>query len=92
MTLWTYKCFMLVLFQNKIIYMPSVPPFSRSEKIEDYAAHCRSVRWQEKRIKSADGVEIALAVAGIHGSKGESNPEIAPKHVAIIYFQGCVPP
>src|SRR6266498_2441351 len=36
LTLWAYKCFMMVVFQNKIIYMPNVPPFSRNEKVEDY--------------------------------------------------------
>src|ERR1700744_6107699 len=39
-TLWAYKCLMMVVFQNKIIYMPSVPPFSRSEKVSDYASQC----------------------------------------------------
>ncbi|KAL8648645.1 MAG: hypothetical protein Q9210_004871 [Variospora velana] len=86
LSLWTYKCLMLVLFQNKIIYMPSVPPFSRSEKIQDYEAQCRPVRWEETRIRAADGVEVALAVGSLAGSKPVTS-EIQ-KHVAIVYFQG----
>lgn len=33
--LWIYKWIVIVLFQNKIIYMPSMPPFARKEKIAD---------------------------------------------------------
>lgn len=80
---------MLVVFQNKIIYMPSVPPFSRSEKIKDYEAQCRGIGWEEKRIKAADGVEIALVTGIITGSKPKG--EQSPNHIAIIYFQGLVP-
>lgn len=29
-TLWTWKCAMMILFQNKIIYMPGVPPWVAS--------------------------------------------------------------
>ncbi|KAL8898527.1 MAG: hypothetical protein Q9207_006654 [Kuettlingeria erythrocarpa] len=66
--------------------MPSVPPFSRSEKIKDYEAQCKPIKWEEKRIDAADGVEIALAVGSITGSSSEMTE--ARKHVAIVYFQG----
>ncbi|KAL8995654.1 MAG: hypothetical protein Q9169_004663 [Polycauliona sp. 2 TL-2023] len=66
--------------------MPSVPPFSRREKIEDYAKQCRGIEWREERIKAADGVEIALAVANVNGVKEEVRKEAS--HVAIVYFQG----
>lgn len=79
---------MLVVFQNKIIYMPSVPPFSRSEKIKDYEAQCKPIAWEEKRINAADGVKVALAVGSITGSSSEMTE--ARKHVAIVYFQGLV--
>ncbi|KAL8733004.1 MAG: hypothetical protein Q9166_002402 [cf. Caloplaca sp. 2 TL-2023] len=85
-TLWAYKCVMMVVFQNKIIYMPSIPPFSRREKIEDYEPQCKPVRWQEKRIEAADGVDIALAVASVTGSREVSRKQAT--HVAIVYFQG----
>ncbi|KAJ9657746.1 hypothetical protein H2201_008059 [Coniosporium apollinis] len=73
----------MVLFQNKIIYMPSVPPFSRREKIADYANICKPITWEEKRIRSLDGTEIALCVGGIKGSEESSNRE-----VIVLYFQG----
>ncbi|ETS82158.1 hypothetical protein PFICI_07160 [Pestalotiopsis fici W106-1] len=53
--LWTWKCCMLVTFQNKIIYMPGLPPNARSEKIEDYASRCAGISWREERIRAADG-------------------------------------
>lgn len=78
----------MVIFQNKIIYMPSVPPFSRSERIEDYTKQCGGITWKEERIKAADGVDIALAVASVDGIKEEMRKEAA--HVAIVYYQGSV--
>ncbi|KAF2236152.1 alpha/beta-hydrolase [Viridothelium virens] len=83
-TLWTYKCFMMVLFQNKIIYMPSIPPFSRSEKIADYAHSCSPVVWEERRIKSPDGTLIALCV----GTVPIQRRRPPPRNVTILYFQG----
>lgn len=79
---------MMVIFQNKIIYMPSVPPFSRRERIEDYVKQCRGMEWKEERIKTADRVDIALAVASVTGVKEEIRKEAS--HVAIVYFQGSV--
>ena len=78
----------MVIFQNKIIYMPSVPPFSRSERIEDYANQCAGITWKEDRIMAADGVEIALAVASVNGINEDMRKEAS--HVAIVYFQGSV--
>ena len=84
MTLWTYKCLMMVVFQNRIIYMPSVPPFSRSEKVADYATQCKPVVWKEHAIKAADGVTIKLLEGTIQCSD-------APREgldVVVLYFQG----
>ena len=84
---------MLVVFQNKIIYMPSVPPFSRSEKIEDYAASCRGVVWRQEKTRAADGTRLALAVGEIPHTererdlKGEKARENR-RRVVIVYFQG----
>ncbi|KAL9128233.1 MAG: hypothetical protein Q9217_003049 [Psora testacea] len=77
----------MVIFQNKIIYMPSMPPFSRSETIDDYAQACAPVVWKEKRIMTGDGVEIALAI-GVAENE-EANGE---KEVLVLYFQGCGTP
>ena len=78
----------MVIFQNKIIYMPSVPPFSRSETIEDYTKQCGGITWKEKRIKAADGVDLALAVASVDGITDEVRKEAS--HIAIVYCQGLV--
>ena len=95
LALWAYKCLMMIIFQNKIIYMPSMPPYSRSERIEAYEAQCRPVVWREERIKSADGVEVALAVGGIPRSYDMSRETVAQnvagkrgREVVILYFQG----
>lgn len=83
-TLWTYKCLMMVVFQNKIIYMPSVPPFSRAEKVEDYASQCRPVRWTEHRLRSADGTALRLLESCM---TSEDQPQRSAR-VVVVYFQG----
>ncbi|KAK3674146.1 hypothetical protein LTR78_005993 [Recurvomyces mirabilis] len=84
--LWAYKCFMTVVFQDRIIYMPYMPPFARSEKIADYAAVCRPVSWREERMRSLDGTRISLCVGQIshEGSKIKDSSQ----KVVICYFQG----
>lgn len=84
---------MMVVFQNKIIYMPSVPPFSRSEKIADYAARCRPVEWREQHITASDGTSIAVAVGSIPATFRKNCHTCQEtlqiqKHKIIIYLQG----
>lgn len=92
--LWLWKCMMLVVFQNKIIYMPGMPPNSRRETIADYASECRGIQWHEKRTRAADGTSLALAVANAHSKGEEANKgsgagkESVAGHVYILYFQG----
>lgn len=87
LALWAWKCFMMILFQNKIIYMPGLPPNARREKISDYINQCGGVMWQEVKIVSTDKTQLALCVASI-----ESHAEILeasrPPPVYILYFQG----
>lgn len=64
-----------------------MPPFSRSEKIEDYASQCRGVKWREERIRAADGVKLAIAVGGLGGEDARGAGE-GGKRVLILYFQG----
>ena len=87
-TLWAYKCLMMIVFQNQIIYMPSIPPFSRSEKIADYEALCKPVRWREERIKGADGMEVALAVGSMPLEADVTGKGKGRKNVVVLYFQG----
>lgn len=92
-TLWTYKSLILILLQNRIIYMPNLPPFSRSERIVDYERDCGGVKWKEEKIRGSDGVEVALAVseacevdAGETAEKGTGKT----RRVCVVYFQGLV--
>ncbi|KAL6801170.1 hypothetical protein GGI42DRAFT_343237 [Trichoderma sp. SZMC 28013] len=85
LALWCYKCIMLVLFQNAIIYNPFLPPNARSMTISEFSRQCGGVEWKEDRIKSLDGTEIALCISEIScggSSKGLKTP------VYILYFQG----
>ncbi|KAL9614225.1 MAG: hypothetical protein Q9167_001313 [Letrouitia subvulpina] len=83
--------------------MPSMPPFSRSEKIEDYAVQCLPVIWREVRTKAADGIDIALAIGEIEATHQppilEKDHAAATKnrrkHIIVVYFHGnggSVPP
>lgn len=86
LALWTYKCIMLVALQNKIIYMPGLPPGARSETIKDYASQCGLTSWEERHIKSTDGTNLALTVSSeqsvaVRGSGSRHS-------VVLLYFQG----
>lgn len=85
LSLWFYKCCMMVLFQNKIIYMPSIPPFARSEKTADYARRCWPIIWHEEKLRAADGVELTLCIAD---SASSIPPAVFGTHVVVLYFQG----
>ena len=76
---------MMVLFQNKIIYMPSMPPFSRSEKLADYAQRCFPIVWQEEKIEAVDGVQLSLCTAS---TADQESTHRSKKHVMVLYFQG----
>ncbi|GAA5860229.1 hypothetical protein JCM3774_000350 [Rhodotorula dairenensis] len=92
--LWAYKCLMLVIFQRRIIYLPSVPPGTRDEpiplqtgKLRVEAVQVRTdepSRWLRRRVQLR-GIEVEWQ----HG--GESNTDPAahpPRHVVIVYLQG----
>ncbi|KAI0384054.1 alpha/beta-hydrolase [Hypomontagnella monticulosa] len=92
--LWTWKCLMLVTFQNKIIYMPGLPPNARWEKIQDYASRCAGIPWREERIRASDGTDLALCVTELELGSGATSaqPDVA---FYILYFQGnasSIPP
>ncbi|KAI0109045.1 Alpha/Beta hydrolase protein [Nemania sp. FL0031] len=93
-SLWTWKCFMMVIFQNKIIYMPGLPPNSRWERISDYKDRLAGISWREERVRAADGTDLALCVADLElGSK--KNLYSPDASFYIVYFQGnasSIPP
>lgn len=87
---------MMVVFQNKIIYMPGLPPNSRRERIADWERLCGGVQWSNERVAAADGTDLALAVTTIPLVKGTrpavANPgKPAAAHVYVLYFQGRPP-
>ncbi|CAD0101046.1 unnamed protein product [Aureobasidium mustum] len=73
--------------------MPSLPPGSRREKLEDYSKTWAGVSWEERKIKSLDGTKLSVAIA-----RPESSPTVTQdkrKHVVVLYFQGngsSIPP
>ena len=85
-TLWTYKCLMMVAFQNKIIYMPSVPPFSRSEKVAEYATQCKPVQWNEHDIRAVDGTALKILEGSI--DRPHAQVQSCTKRLVVVYFQG----
>jgi hypothetical protein len=96
--LWAWKCLMMVTFQNKIIYIPGMPPNTRRERINDYAAQCGGVQWREHRIRAADGTGVALCVASMATSTADKGKieatgfdEVVEVPVYILYFQGPPP-
>jgi fermentation-respiration switch protein FrsA (DUF1100 family) len=65
---------MTIIFQDKIIYLPYLPPFARSEKTDDYAALCRPVQWEQQIITSLDGTKLAICAGSIaRGSIGSAS-------------------
>jgi pimeloyl-ACP methyl ester carboxylesterase len=89
---WIHKCLLMVLFQNKIIYMPSLPPGSRRERLEDYSKTWAGVSWKKTKIKSLDGTKLSVAVAHPEIS---SAAQVNRKKVVVLYFQGngaSIPP
>ncbi|KAH0284635.1 putative alpha/beta superfamily hydrolase, partial [Aureobasidium sp. EXF-3399] len=76
----------MVLFQNKIIYMPSLPPGSRREKLDDYSKTWAGVSWKELKIRSLDGTKLSVAVARPEDSFVAAH--VKRKKVIVLYFQG----
>ncbi|CAI7570315.1 unnamed protein product [Penicillium glandicola] len=99
--LWTWKCFWIIIMQNKLLYLSWLPPFTRSEIISDYEAECRPVRWEEKQIRSLDGTKLAVCEGHIPVPRKDresfsnigalQNKDQTPKRkksVVLCYFQG----
>jgi len=87
-SLWAYKCLMMVVFQNKIIYMPSVPPFSRSERMENYAASCKPIAWRSETIRSLDGTKLTLAIGENVTMQQQQRVSSKCPALVVVYFQG----
>ncbi|KAK4129264.1 alpha/beta-hydrolase [Parathielavia appendiculata] len=98
--LWIWYCVMMVVFQNKIIYMPGLPPTSRRERIADWEGLCGGIRWTRKETVAVDGTKLAMAVTTVSLTKGNRPRAPAPEkpaaaHVYVLYFHGnasSIPP
>ncbi|KAL4994706.1 Alpha/Beta hydrolase protein [Aspergillus recurvatus] len=92
LSLWTWKCFWIVLLQDKLLYLSWLPPLSRSENIEDYAREFRGVQWSETFITSLDGTRLAVCEGRLPApaKRDESAKEKKKKKVRVVicYFQG----
>lgn len=82
--LWCWKCMMMVLCQNYIIYNPFLPPNARGMRIDEYVRECGGIGWREERIRSLDGTELALCVAEVTPPRNIAKNQ----RVYILYFQG----
>ncbi|KZS93417.1 alpha/beta-hydrolase, partial [Sistotremastrum niveocremeum HHB9708] len=83
LSLWIYKCMMMVLFQRKIIYMAYVPPGARDEDLDLNDPILRGVRCEVVQIPTGPKSSIAGIAFESSGSQISSNPPLV-----IIYFQG----
>ncbi|GAA5849716.1 hypothetical protein JCM9279_001991 [Rhodotorula babjevae] len=101
--LWAYKCLMLVLFQRRIIYLPSVPPGTRNESLDDGErssdrdASLGGLRWREVKVTSEEPtrwLRRPVELRGIEMSWSE-DAEVASaagsatrQKVVVVYHQG----
>lgn len=90
--LYTWKSFIMVSLQNKIIYAPYLPPTARFEQIADWQSKLFGIEWKEIHTRSIDGTDLALAVASVSSEVDESIGQDVSHHVYILYLQGCFPP
>lgn len=67
----------MVVFQNKIIFMPFLPPYARKERISDYFSH--GIKWREVHVQ-AEGAKISLCIADTDVDNSTT--------VYILYFHG----
>lgn len=86
--LYTWKSFVMISLQNKIIYAPYLPPTARFEKIEDWHSKLLGIEWKEIHLRSIDGTDLALAVATVSPEVDESVEQSVSHHVYILYLQG----
>jgi fermentation-respiration switch protein FrsA (DUF1100 family) len=89
--LWTWKCFWIIVMQNKLLYLTWLPPFTRSEVISDYEAECRPVKWEEKQIRSLDGTKLAICEGRIPATVRNKDTKTLPNHDVLRYQNQGVP-
>ncbi|GAA5979046.1 hypothetical protein JCM5350_004215 [Sporobolomyces pararoseus] len=98
-TLWLYKCLMLVAFQRKIIYLPSVPPGTRNESLaeeertKERDSSLSGMDWKEVTIESSAPSRILRQKVKLKGievkwKNDKIEKERKKSKVVVIYLQG----
>jgi len=59
------QCLMLILFQNKLIYLPYIPLGARTETIKQYIPQLLGFDWTTAEIITRDGKKLTACVAQI---------------------------
>lgn len=93
LALYTWKSFVMIALQNKIIYNPYLPPTARHDTISDYKNQHRGIQWEEVHMRSIDGTDLALAVASassFHNPDADKpdSGDLISHHVYILFLQG----
>ena len=77
LALWAYKvcdkrmrlimmqCLTLIIFQNKLIYLPYLPFGARKETIQDYTPGLLGLDWMTTKVRTRDGRKLSACVAEI---------------------------
>lgn len=65
-----------------------LPTNARRETIADYLAQCDGIKWQEERIESKDGTNIALCIASAQSASEDTEAIPTRNDVIILYCQG----
>ncbi|KAL4912715.1 Alpha/Beta hydrolase protein [Aspergillus aurantiobrunneus] len=86
LALWTWKCFWIVVLQDKLLYLSWLPPLSRSESISDYEGEFRGVKWTERSMRSLDGTRLAVCEGRVSLDPPQSGR--LKRLVIVCYFQG----
>ncbi|KAL8281233.1 hypothetical protein RQP46_006267 [Phenoliferia psychrophenolica] len=93
--LWTYKCLMMVLFQRKIIYLPSVPPGGRNETLAERKGQLGGMRCDEIKVKSNAPTRWLRREVTLRGLQLTWEPTppaekavVVPPRVVVVYLQG----
>ncbi|KAI0947508.1 hypothetical protein AcW1_007721 [Taiwanofungus camphoratus] len=82
-TLWAYKCLMMVLFQRKIIYMGYAPPGARTEELGVGIRTPRGIQCEEIALQSEKRVFLSGIIM-----RASSSPRLNEPRVVIVYLQG----
>jgi len=64
-TLISLQCLMLIIFQNKLIYLPYIPAGARKETIQEYRPQLLGFDWTTSEVRTRDGKSLSTCVAEI---------------------------